>query len=148
MREIKRRVERSQKPLPGLLAESDIDSDSDNESLSSDPVIDSGGDKVDERDFRSDHPRQMEEPPDNEADLGPPSQPEPPPSPTVTVTTSRGKPQHDDGLGESSDGKSRRICQWYQVLLRDKQVPPAVRRGLHLRKIICLAILVLKLLMP
>jgi hypothetical protein len=85
MREIKRRVERSQKPLPGLLAESDIDSDSDNESLSSDPVIDSGGDKVDERDFRSDHPRQMEEPPDNEADLGPPSQPEPPPSPIPQI---------------------------------------------------------------
>jgi hypothetical protein len=31
MREMKRRVERSEKPLPGLLAESDIDSDSDNE---------------------------------------------------------------------------------------------------------------------
>ena len=78
-KEVKRRMERAREPLPDL-AESDVDSD--DESLSSDPVIDSGGEVVSDRDFWADHP-EMEptdighvEPPDFEPGL-----PSPAPSP-------------------------------------------------------------------
>jgi hypothetical protein len=49
-KEVKHRLERAKEPLPDL-EESDVDSDGD--SLSLEPVIESGGD---ERDFWSDHP--------------------------------------------------------------------------------------------
>eukprot|EP00804_Cyclotella_cryptica_P007127 CCRYP_020034-RB/>CCRYP_020034-RB protein AED:0.46 eAED:-0.11 QI:0/0/0/1/0/0/2/0/484 len=115
--EIKRRMESSKSPLPDLV-ESDDESDSD--SLSSNPVIESGGEMDHNGDsYWRDHPI-------NEKD-----NPELPTFEQIDSPT-KSTEEADTELGRSADGKSHRLRNL--VSLGDKQLPPAVRHSFYLRK--------------
>ena len=123
--EVKRRLERSKEPLPDL-CESDVDSDCDSVTSSMDPVRESGGDDEAEKDYWSDHPLNDREEPELPTF-------EPVPSPRRLPEEAPTSPEEADSpLGRSADGKSRRLRKLHEVSV---QVPPGVRRLLHLRRI-------------
>ena len=137
IKEIKRKLERAWETPPNL-ASSDVDSDDD--SLSSEPVIESGGD---DKDFWSDHPISQQsnddlpdfQPVDSplrvpeEAPTSSPIGP-PPPAPEEAEP-----PDPSTPLGRGTDGRSRRLRHRYGCTLGEKQMPPGVRRELMARKI-------------
>ena len=128
------------------LEESDVDSD-DDESLSSAPDFDPGGD--DRGDFWSHEeiPEKSEAPTEAESL---PVLPHPPPSPIIAPPDSPSPPQapeeareevENDGLGRSADGKSRLIRAKANCTYGKKQVPPgggelSMFRKLVLREVI------------
>jgi hypothetical protein len=141
-REVKRRSKERVEHLPDL-EESDVDSE-DDESLSSVPDFDPGGD--DPRDYWSHEeiPEKSEAPTAAEPL---PVLPHPPPSPIIAPPDSPLPPQapeeareevENDGLGRSADGKSRRIRAKANCTYGKKQVPPGVRceaSSLYVQKI-------------
>jgi hypothetical protein len=122
-REVKRRLERSRESVPAL-EESDVDTD--DESLSGDPVFDPGGEDVmPERDMYADHPgRKL----DFEDEVDTPEGASPPLQATEEAL-------EESPLGRSVDGRSRRIRKRYLCSMGEKQIPPAVRQEMHLWRI-------------
>lgn len=142
---------------PPDLIESDVESDSDDDSLPfEDTGYESGGDDigmdtdwVDDRDrFWIDHPTASEEA-GRRNERTPGRTPrrvrfddEAGPSPTTSINPNAQTPIsspeeaiEDSGLGRSADGKSRRLKQQYGCSLGEKQIPPPVVRALHQRRI-------------
>ena len=115
-KEIKRRMERSKSPLPDLV---ESDNESDNDSLSSDPVIESGGEIDNDSSYWRDHPINSKDDPELPTF-------DPIDSPTKSPEEANSE------LGRSADGKSRRLRN--MVSLGDRQVPPEVRHAFYLRK--------------
>ena len=118
--EIHRCLKKSHDSLPPLV-DSDVDSDSDCDFLSSGPVIKSGGDDSDhDESYWKDHPLHNKDEPE---------------LPTFEQIDSPSKSPEEveetNSLGRSADGKSRRLHQL--VSMGTKQVPPSVRRAFHLR---------------
>eukprot|EP00956_Cyclotella_meneghiniana_P021617 scaffold39540_cov51-Cyclotella_meneghiniana.AAC.1 len=92
---------------PPQLAKSDVESDSDDDSLSSDPVIESGGDNGDpDESYWKDHPITDKDEPEL-----PTFEPvdSPTKSPEEAPSTSPEEVEEDNDLGRSADGKSRRL---------------------------------------
>lgn len=137
-REVKQRLDRARESPPPPLVETDDDSSEESSScdgsVSSEPDFAPGGDG---RDIWDKEEREL----DSDSVVEPPSPvPEEAPNPTSV-------PEEDNNLGRGPDGKSRRLRKsWHyptrgqkdQVrdgALSSQQVPPAVRRGLHLQRI-------------
>eukprot|EP00956_Cyclotella_meneghiniana_P015029 scaffold22790_cov42-Cyclotella_meneghiniana.AAC.1 len=130
--EIHRRMKKSRDSTPPpQLAESDVESDDDDDSLSSDPVIESGGDNGDpDESYWKDHPLTDKDEPEL-----PTFEPvdSPTKSPEEAPSTSPEEVEEDNDLGRSADGKSRRLR--HLVSMGTKQIPEGVRRAMNMRRI-------------
>lgn len=125
--EIKHCLEHSHEAVPDLV-ESDIDSEVD-DSLSTDPVIKRGGDY---RDFWGDHLLNKREEPKLPT-FEPMNSPIQSPEQALSISPSQApKKVGDANRCNSSDGKSCRLHQQYQVSLRNTQIPPGVHHMHHL----------------
>lgn len=132
-REQKRRLARSRESAPDLVS-SDVESDDEDDcnSLSNRSDNELGGDDdIEVEDTPSDpfadHPIPTKLDFDQEFDEDVP--------PEDVVPREEEVDPPEEALGRSQDGKSRRLRDRYLCSLGSKQMPPSVRRGLHLRRI-------------
>ncbi len=142
--EVKQRLERSQESPPDLV-DTDAESDDDG-SVSSLPHYNPGGDG---RDFWAREEAELPAPKPydiaNKSPLVSPKLPVPTISLPLQSPEEAGStpPSMEEGtpVGHSADGKSCRIRNLprpcYNVTLGEKQVPLAVRQGLHIQRISC-----------
>eukprot|EP00956_Cyclotella_meneghiniana_P015936 scaffold24808_cov102-Cyclotella_meneghiniana.AAC.1 len=130
--EIHRRLKKTRdSPPPPSLAESDVESDDDCDSLSLDPVIESGGDNGDpDESYWKDHPITDKDEPEL-----PTFEPidSPTKSPEEAPSNSTEEVEENNDLGRSADGKSRRLR--HLVSMGTKQIPDRVRRAMNMRRI-------------